>query len=80
MIGSPISKHRSSGATYEQILAAGGGIWHTIRETAGKSVEEMAALALPRINHLGRSGATTIEVKSGYGYTPEAEIKMLKAV
>src|ERR1700729_274936 len=28
---------RSAGATYEQILAAGGGIWHTIRETEGKS-------------------------------------------
>jgi len=71
---------RSSGATYEQILAGGGGIWHTIRETACKSVEEMAMLALPRIHDLVRSGATTIEVKSGYGYTPEAEIKMLKAI
>jgi imidazolonepropionase len=71
---------RSAGATYEQILAAGGGIWHSIRETACRSVEEMAALALPRIDDLTRSGATTIEIKSGYGYTPEAEIKMLKAV
>jgi len=71
---------RSSGATYEQILAGGGGIWHTIRETACKSIEEMAMLALPRVNDLVRSGATTIEIKSGYGYTPEAEIKMLKAI
>lgn len=71
---------RSSGATYEQILAGGGGIWHTIRETSCKSIEEMAGLAIPRIHDLVRSGATTIEVKSGYGYTPEAEIKMLKAV
>ena len=71
---------RSAGATYEQILAAGGGIWHTIRETEGKSSEEMAALALPRIRALIRSGATTIEVKSGYGYSPEAEIRMLEAI
>jgi imidazolonepropionase len=71
---------RSSGATYEQILAGGGGIWHTIRETAGKSVAEMAALALPRIHDLVRSGATTIEIKSGYGYSPEDEIKLLQAV
>jgi imidazolonepropionase len=71
---------RSAGATYEQILAAGGGIWHTIRETEGKSSEEMAALALPRIRALMRSGATTIEVKSGYGYSPEAELRMLEAV
>ncbi len=71
---------RSAGATYEEILAAGGGIWHTIRETADKSCEEMAALALPRVQALQRSGATTIEVKSGYGYTLEAELKMLEAI
>ncbi|MBB5341611.1 imidazolonepropionase [Tunturiibacter gelidoferens] len=71
---------RSAGATYEEILAAGGGIWHTIRETADKSSEEMAELALPRIQALQRSGATTIEVKSGYGYTLEAELRMLEAI
>lgn len=71
---------RSAGATYEEILAAGGGIWHTIRETAEKNSEEMAALALPRVQALQRSGATTIEVKSGYGYTFEAELRMLEAI
>ena len=71
---------RSAGATYEEILAAGGGIWHTIRETSKKSSEEMAALALPRVQALQRSGATTIEVKSGYGYTFEAELRMLEAI
>jgi imidazolonepropionase len=71
---------RSAGATYEEILAAGGGIWHTIRETAERSSEEMAALALPRVKALQRSGATTIEVKSGYGYTFEAELRMLEAI
>jgi imidazolonepropionase len=71
---------RSAGATYEQILSAGGGIWHTIRQTADKTCEEMAALALPRIDALMRSGATTIEVKSGYGYSPDAELRMLEAI
>jgi imidazolonepropionase len=71
---------RSAGATYEEILAAGGGIWHTIRQTADKTCEEMAALALPRIEALMQSGATTIEVKSGYGYSPEAELRMLEAI
>jgi imidazolonepropionase len=71
---------RSAGATYEEILSAGGGIWHTIRQTADKTSEEMAALALPRIEALLRSGATTIEVKSGYGYSPEAELRMLEAI
>jgi imidazolonepropionase len=71
---------RSSGATYEEILAGGGGIWHTIHQTADKTEEEMAALALPRIKALVQSGATTIEVKSGYGYSPEAELRMLEAI
>jgi imidazolonepropionase len=71
---------RSAGATYEEILSAGGGIWHTIRQTADKTCEEMATLALPRIEALIRSGATTIEVKSGYGYSPEAELRMLEAI
>jgi len=71
---------RSTGATYEQILTAGGGIWHTIRETEGLSCEEMAALSLPRIEALVRSGATTVEVKSGYGYSVEAELRMLRAI
>jgi imidazolonepropionase len=71
---------RSAGATYEEILSAGGGIWHTIRQTADKTCEEMATLALPRIEALVRSGATTIEVKSGYGYSPEAELRMLEAI
>jgi imidazolonepropionase len=71
---------RSAGASYEEILTAGGGIWHTIRETADKTCEEMATLALPRIEALMRSGATTIEVKSGYGYSLEAELRMLEAI
>lgn len=71
---------RAEGRSYEAILTAGGGIWHTIRQTAALLPEQMAELALPRLHALLRSGATTIEVKSGYGYTPEAELRMLEAV
>jgi imidazolonepropionase len=71
---------RISGVSYEQILASGGGIWSTIRATAEASQEELVALALPRIRELIRSGATTIEIKSGYGFEMEAELKMLRAV
>lgn len=71
---------RTSGATYEQILMAGGGIRSTIRATARASREELVAAALPRIELLLRSGATTIEVKSGYGFTVEAELAMLEAI
>ena len=71
---------RSSGATYEEILAAGGGIRSTVRATAAAMQGELVALARPRIDALVRSGATTIEVKSGYGFTPAAEIAMLEAI
>lgn len=71
---------RAAGATYEAILAGGGGIRSTIRETGMYSAEELSVLAAPRLEALMRSGATTIEVKSGYGYNPAAELKMLQAI
>jgi imidazolonepropionase len=71
---------RTAGATYEEILAAGGGIRSTVRATAAASVKELVELAKPRIEALVRSGATTIEVKSGYGFEPAAEIAMLEAI
>jgi imidazolonepropionase len=71
---------RLSGVPYETILAAGGGIRSTIRATAAATEEQLVALALPRIAALVRSGATTIEVKSGYGFSPDAELRMLRAI
>jgi imidazolonepropionase len=71
---------RTSGETYEAILAAGGGIRRTIRATAAATKDELVSLAEPRIRALLRSGATTIEVKSGYGFTPAVEIAMLEVI
>jgi imidazolonepropionase len=71
---------RTSGSSYEEILAAGGGIRSTIRATAAILPDELVALAKPRIDSLVRSGATTIEIKSGYGFTPAAELAMLEAI
>jgi imidazolonepropionase len=71
---------RVAGATYEQILLAGGGIRSTVRATMAASIEELVALAKPREEALLRSGATTIEVKSGYGFEISAEIAMLDAI
>jgi len=71
---------RTSGETYEAILAAGGGIRRTIRATSAATKDELVSLAEPRIRALLRSGATTIEVKSGYGFTPAAEIAMLEVI
>jgi len=71
---------RTSGRSYEEILAAGGGIRSTIRATAAASQDDLVSLAAPRLDSLLASGATTIEIKSGYGFTPAAEIGMLEAI
>jgi len=71
---------RLQGVAYEEILARGGGIRSTIRATAAATEEQLVALARPRIAALVRSGATTIEVKSGYGYSVEAELRLLRAI
>jgi imidazolonepropionase len=70
---------RASGRGYEEILRAGGGIRSTVRHTSERTPAELAGLARPRLDALLRSGATTVEVKSGYGFTPEAELRSLAA-
>ncbi|MCU0828032.1 MAG: imidazolonepropionase [Tabrizicola sp.] len=70
---------RLKGASYEEIARAGGGILSTVTATRAASEEELLARALPRIDQLIASGATTIEVKSGYGLTIADELKMLRA-
>ncbi len=71
---------RAQGVPYETILARGGGIYHTVRHTAQASVKTLIELTVPRVVQLMRSGATTLEIKSGYGLTPDAEIRMLEAI
>jgi imidazolonepropionase len=71
---------RTSGVTYEQILAAGGGIWSTVRATTAASTDELVALAERRVWALIRSGATVVEVKSGYGFTVAEELRMLEVI
>ncbi len=71
---------RVSGVSYQEILAKGGGIRSTVRQTAAATVDGLVALAEPRIRALVRSGAATIEVKSGYGFSVEAELRMLEAI
>ncbi|MFC4637293.1 imidazolonepropionase [Deinococcus hohokamensis] len=71
---------RISGVPYEDILARGGGIRSTMRATAAADVDALVALARPRLAALRASGATTVEVKSGYGLDFDAEVRMLRAV
>lgn len=71
---------RTSGVSYEQILAAGGGIWSTIRATMAASDSELLSLAERRIWSLIRSGSTVIEVKSGYGFSVAGELRLLELI
>ncbi|GGR83212.1 imidazolonepropionase [Deinococcus sedimenti] len=71
---------RVQGVPYEEILARGGGIRSSMRATGAASVDDLVALARPRLEALRASGATTIEVKSGYGMDFDAELRMLHAV
>jgi len=70
---------RLAGATYLEVQEAGGGINSTVRATRAASEEELAALALRRLDSFLRHGTTTLEMKTGYGLTLEDERKQLRA-
>jgi imidazolonepropionase len=70
---------RLAGASYEAIARAGGGIISTVKATRAASQETLTASALPRLDALMAEGVTTIEIKSGYGLSLEAELKQLRA-
>ncbi len=69
---------RLAGASYLDILAAGGGIHSTVHATRAASYEELTQLALKRMNQMLQHGTTTVEIKSGYGLDLETEKKILE--
>ena len=69
---------RLQGASYEDIARAGGGILSTVRAVRAASEDELFAQSLPRARALLRDGATTLEIKSGYGLDLDNERKMLR--
>lgn len=70
---------RLAGASYEEIARAGGGIVSSVKALRAASEAELVREALPRLDALIREGATTIEVKSGYGLDLSNEAKALRA-
>jgi imidazolonepropionase len=72
-------ERRLAGASYEEIARAGGGIVSTMAATRAASEAELVASALPRLDALIAEGATTVEVKSGYGLSLGSELKCLRA-
>ncbi len=73
-------ERRALGVDYKAIAAAGGGILQSVRDVRSRSEAELESLTRSRLNTLIAHGATTIEVKSGYGLELEAELKQLRVI
>jgi imidazolonepropionase len=68
------------GLSYAEINARGGGILHSARMLRETSEEALFAQAWGRLEELSRLGTGSIEIKSGYGLTIDAELKMLRVI
>jgi imidazolonepropionase len=71
---------RLQGATYGELMAAGGGIYATVNATREASVETLIATAKKRLGKMLSYGVTTVECKSGYGLDDPTEQKQLDVV
>lgn len=72
-------ERRISGETYLEIAASGGGIHASVADTRTRDQNELASLAITRLQEMQRWGTTTVEIKSGYGLSLDDEVKMLRA-
>lgn len=68
------------GASYADIAAQGGGIHHSARALQQVSEDRLFALAWQRVQEAAQMGTGALEIKSGYGLTPESEIRMLRVI
>jgi imidazolonepropionase len=71
---------RASGATYEALHAAGGGIVSTVRATRAAGEEVLHAAVARHRGWMLAHGTTTFEAKSGYGLDRETELAQLRAI
>jgi len=71
---------RIKGLSYEEIALKGGGILNSAAKLQRMSEDELFEQALERIHNLIPYGTGAIEIKSGYGLTVDAEIKMLRVI
>lgn len=68
------------GAEYLDILAGGGGIVSTVKNTREASFESLVEQSRKRLDKMLACGTTTAEVKTGYGLDTETELKMLRVI
>lgn len=71
---------RINGLSYEEIAARGGGILNSSKMLQESSEQELFEQASQRLQEVMLQGTGAIEIKSGYGLTTEAEIKMLRVI
>ncbi|RNF51420.1 imidazolonepropionase [Marinomonas hwangdonensis] len=70
-------EQRLNGVSYQEIAKQGGGIASSVKATRDASEPELIASASRRLKSLMADGVTTVEIKSGYGLSLDAELKML---
>lgn len=73
-------EQRLAGATYMEIMAAGGGIMNTVRQTRQASLDDLVQANLPRLQRMLQYGTTSMEAKTGYGLETDTELKQLEAM
>ena len=73
-------EQRIAGATYLEIMAAGGGIMSTVRATRVAPMSELVQDGRARLERMLAHGTTTAEAKTGYGLATADELKCLEAI
>ena len=71
---------RAAGLDYMEIARRGGGIHSSVRDTRGRTEDQLFDYARGRIARLASFGVGTIEVKSGYGLSLDDELKLLRVI
>jgi imidazolonepropionase len=71
---------RINGLSYEEIAAKGGGILNSAKTLQDSSEQELFEQASKRVEEIMKLGTGAVEIKSGYGLTPESELKMLRVI
>src|SRR5690625_3161270 len=69
---------RINGLSYQEIADRGGGILNSAKKLQETSEEDLYLQTAERLREVMKLGTGAIEIKSGYGLTPESEIKMLR--
>jgi len=69
---------RIKGKSYQEIAAAGGGIKSSVKKLRQASEEELITQGMRWLDQFLAYGTTTVEAKSGYGLSLDAELKMLR--